>query len=165
MDVDLDATLRDLAPRLLRYCAGALRDTSLGEEIAQECLAALVKAWQAGRPPDNPDAFVFAIGRRRVRRALVRRRLLVPVHALFDRRDRAPNPEQQLLQEERRTRVAAAISQLSPSEREALLLVVAGENTIADAASVLGISTSALKMRLFRARHDLAARLNGHHER
>jgi len=44
MHVDLEATLRDIAPRLLRYCAGSLRDASLGEEIAQESLAALVKA-------------------------------------------------------------------------------------------------------------------------
>ena len=42
--VTLETAVGELAPRVLRYCVGYVGDRSLGEEIAQESLAALVKA-------------------------------------------------------------------------------------------------------------------------
>jgi DNA-directed RNA polymerase specialized sigma24 family protein len=48
---------------------------------------------------------------------------------------------------------------LSATEREALLLVAVGEFPVRDAARVLGISVSAVKMRVHRARQKLARQM------
>jgi len=73
MTVDLERVLRDLAPRLYRYAIGRIGDAALAEDVAQECLTALVQRWQRHGPPESAEAFVFAIARRRAFRAAVRR--------------------------------------------------------------------------------------------
>ena len=79
MVVDLETVVRQLAPGLLRYCAARTRDRGLAEEIAQEALAALVQRWRRHGAPDSPEAFAFAVARRRSMRALLRRRMWVPL--------------------------------------------------------------------------------------
>lgn len=153
--MDLEATVAELAPRLLRYCRGRVLDASLAEEAAQDALAALVRRWRRSGPPESPEAFVFAIARRRAGRLLWKRRLLDPLEALRGYLDPRPNPEQDALGRSRVARVLAALHGLRGPDREVLLLVVAGELDGDQAAAVLGISRSALKMRLHRARARL----------
>ena len=164
MSVDLEDALRDLAPRLFRYAVGRLGDAALAEEVAQECLTALVARWRRHGPPDSPAAFVFAIARRRGFRALVRRRMWLPIELLVGARDGRPDPEARAIARDARAQMAAAIRRLPARDREALLLVVAGELSTAQAAAALGISPSALKVRTFRARQRLAALVGGQHD-
>jgi RNA polymerase sigma factor (sigma-70 family) len=159
MSVDLDTVVRDLAPRLLRYAIGRTDDRGLGEEVAQDALAALVQRWRRLGPPESPEAFAFAIARRRAQRSVVRRRLLVPLLQLQNRADSIPNPEDQAVSAAERRSVRAALRHLPRLDRDALLLVAAGELRTIDAARVLGISESALKMLSFRGRRRLAALL------
>lgn len=153
--MDLETTLFELTPRLLRYCVGRAGDRSLGEDIAQETLTALVARWRRHGPPDCPEAFAFTVARRRLGRALLRRRLMEPLESLFHERDEAPGPEQDALTKNTLTRSLEKLDQLPAREREALLLVATGELDMARAAEVLGISKSALKMRVHRARKHL----------
>jgi RNA polymerase sigma factor (sigma-70 family) len=157
--VDLEGVLGDLAPRLLRYATGRTGDLGLGAEIAQDSLTALVQRWRRLGPPDSPEAFAFAIARRRAGRAVVRRRLLLPLTALAHHADSTPNPEDLVLADADGRAVRVALARLPRHEREALLLVVAGELRAADAARVLGISESAVRMRTFRGRRRLAGLL------
>ena len=76
--MELEATIDELAPRLLAYCHGLTRDRALAEDGAQDALAALVRRWRSGGKPQSPAAFVFAIARRRAIRALAKQRLLAP---------------------------------------------------------------------------------------
>lgn len=154
--MDLEATLRRLAPNLLRYCRGQVGDGSLAEEVAQEALTALVERWRRHGPPDCPAAFVFRIAKRRGARRLVRRRLSQPLEILFGVRDPGPDPAQRTLSRLDLAAVNRALGRLAGRDREALLLVVAGELELKPAAELLGISVSALKMRLHRARRRLA---------
>jgi tetratricopeptide (TPR) repeat protein len=96
--VDLDATVRDLARRLLGYCLLRTGDRGLAEEIAQDCLAALVHRWRRHGRPESPEAFVFAIARRRAARAPLRRRLWLPLDRLHGQRDQTPDIEARLIQ-------------------------------------------------------------------
>jgi RNA polymerase sigma-70 factor (ECF subfamily) len=163
--VDLEAALRDIAPRVLRYCTGYVGERSLGEEIAQESLAALVRAWRVSGAPRNPDAFVFAIAKRRARRALFRSGLLLPLEHLLNHRHPGPDPERALIAHDQRTRVMSAIRRLPHVEREAVLLVVGDGQKINEAAAMAGVSVSAMKMRLLRARRRLLLLVNDHDER
>jgi len=161
--VDLEDVLGDLAPRLLRYATGRTGDPGLGEDIAQETLTALVQRWRRLGPPDSPEAFAFAIARRRAGRAVVKRRLLLPLTAVAHRADATRNPEDLALANADSQAVRLALTQLPRHDREALLLVVAGELRAADAAKLLGITESAVRMRTFRGRRRLAGLLEKGH--
>ena len=163
--MDIESAVRDLAPRLLRYCLARTCDAGLAEEIAQDCLAALVQRWRKSGAPDSAEAFAFAIARRRAGRALLRRRLWVPIEVLTGNGDKAPSPESRTIERLEQKRVLAAVSRLPRIEREALLLVAVGELSSEDAASMLGISPSALKMRIHRARRRMAGLLEDIHVR
>ncbi len=157
--MDLEDVLRDLAPRLLRYATARTGDAGLGEEIAQDSLTALVQRWRRLGPPDSPEAFVFAIARRRAGRSTAKRRLLLPLTAIIGRAAAVRNPEEAAVASADARAVRRALGQLPRLDREALLLVVAGGLRAAEAARLLGISESALKMRAFRGRRRLAALL------
>ena len=157
--MDLETTLHDLAPRLLRYCVGRSADSTLGEEAAQEALTALVARWRRHGPPDSPEAFVFKVAQRRLGRALFRRSLLQPLEALLERRDHAPDPEARTVAKSELRGALEQLAHLGVREREALLLVAGGELDLQSAAQVLGIRRSTLKMRVHRARKHLRALL------
>lgn len=145
-----------LAPRVLRYCLGRVGEAGAAEEVAQEALAALVRRWRRHGAPESPEAFVFAVARRRAFRAAVRRRLLVPLTALGEGGEGGPGVEERAVARDELARTLAALRRLPGRDREALLLAVAGELPTGEAARVLGISPSAFKMRLHRARRRLA---------
>jgi RNA polymerase sigma factor (sigma-70 family) len=160
----LDDTVRDLAPRLLRYCLGQTGDSTLAEEAAQEALTALVQRWRRQGPPECPDAFAFAIARRRAFRLRLKRRLLEPLQVLFDRHAPEPNPEEQAVGRAGQRRLLAALRRLAPVDREALLLVGVEGMELTRGAEILGVSLSAIKMRVHRARKRLARLLEDPHE-
>ena len=153
--MDLEATVRELAPQLLRFCLGQTGDAAMAEEAAQEALTALVQRWRRHGPPDCPAAFAFAIARRRALRLSFQRRLLLPIQILLEGRSPLPDPEEQAAGRTELGRTLAAMRRLPGRDREALLLVAAGELGLAESARVLGISLSALKMRVHRARKRL----------
>jgi RNA polymerase sigma factor (sigma-70 family) len=153
--VDLERTAREIAPRVLRYARMRTGDAALAEEITQESLTALVRRWRSAGPPDSPEAFTFSIARRRAGRAVVRRKLLVPIEQLLGARDGHPTPEDRLVQRGERARLLAGLARLRPGDREALLMIAVGRLSTRDAAQALGISASAVKMRTLRARERL----------
>jgi DNA-directed RNA polymerase specialized sigma24 family protein len=124
--VDLDATVRDLAPRLLGYCRLVTGDQSLAEEVCQDTLAALVQRWRRQGPPDSPVAFAFAIARRRCTRSAVRRRLLLPLERVLGRDNGRPSPEQEMLLAARRHGLLRSLARLSGKDRQVLLLLSVG---------------------------------------
>ena len=108
---------------------------------------------------------MFAVARRRAGRALLRRRLWVPIEGLIGYGNGAPSPESRAIERNEQKRVLAAVSRLPCNEREALLLVAFGELGTEEAARVLRISPSALKMRIHRARRNLVTLLEENRER
>ncbi len=155
--MDLETEIEALAPKLLRYCLGRLGDRSLAEEVSQEALAALVARWRRHGPPDSPVAFTFSIARRRAGRLAWRQRLLAPWDELVHGSREAAAPDDIYAPRERLGRTMEALATLPAAERETLLLVAVGEMNTAEAASVQGVSRSAIKMRVHRARRKLLA--------
>jgi RNA polymerase sigma-70 factor (ECF subfamily) len=160
--VDLERTISELAPRVLRYAHARLGDPALAEDVAQESLAALVRAWRNGGAPDSAEAFVFAVARRRAGRAAWRRRLWAPLELAFGLRSETPSPEARAIASDEAARIRGALARLSSRDREAILMLAVGGLSTADAAAALGLSVSAVKMRVSRARTRLAALLGDH---
>ena len=157
--MDLEAEIEALAPRLLRYCLGRLGARALAEEVSQDALTALVDRWRQHGPPDSPGAFAFTVARRRAGRLIWRRRLLSPWDESVNGHDASVAPDDVYSQRERLSRTLAALAALPAREREALLLVAVGELSTADAARAQGVSISAIKMRVHRARRRLLAQM------
>jgi RNA polymerase sigma-70 factor (ECF subfamily) len=87
----------------------------------------------------------------------------VPLEHAFGVRADSPTPEARAIAQSETRRVRAALSRLSHRDREAILLVAVGELTMRDAAAALGLSVSAVKMRLSRSRARLTALLEDGH--
>ena len=69
------------------------------------------------------------------------------------------DPEGELAHEERRAALAMAIAKLPPNQRLALILRYEEEFSYADIAAALGVSVSAVRSLLVRAKHTLRREL------
>ncbi|HXO00394.1 MAG TPA: sigma-70 family RNA polymerase sigma factor [Candidatus Acidoferrales bacterium] len=73
--------------------------------------------------------------------------------------DASPDPEASYLQEERARILSEAVGELSPGVQRAVELQELGESTTSETARHMGLTVSAVKSRLFRAKRSLAKSL------
>jgi len=156
-DMELEAAAALLAPRLVAYGLGRTGCRSTAEDIAQDALMALVRRWRTAGPPNSPEAYVFAIAKRRAGRAIARRALTVPIEFIRGNARDEPSVEQAYASRTELAVVWSALRALPRRDREALLLRLAGELTIEQIATVMHATPAAVKMRMSRARRRLAA--------
>ena len=152
--MDLDATVAALAPRLVAYATGRTGCRSTGQDVAQDALIALVARWKRHGPPESPEAFAFAIARRRAGRATLRRALTRPLDFVLTTQGDANGIEAYEHRSELQS-VMATMRRLRSGDREVLLLRAAGELSLNEIAIVTRSSVAAVKMRLHRARSRL----------
>jgi RNA polymerase sigma-70 factor (ECF subfamily) len=74
--------------------------------------------------------------------------------------DRSPNPEESFRWHEHRRLLAKAINRLGPKIRSTILLRDIEERSVEETARILGISTSAVKARVFQGRRRLRQTVN-----
>jgi RNA polymerase sigma-70 factor (ECF subfamily) len=158
--VDLDEVAGSLAPRLIAYALGRTGCRGTAEDIAQDALTALVRRWRQAGPPESPDAYAFAIAKRRAGRAILRRALTAPLDVLRGVARNEPAVDRAYENRVDLAIVLAALRTLPRADREALLLRLVGELPFADIAVVMNTSPAAVKMRISRARRRLAAYLS-----
>jgi len=80
----------------------------------------------------------------------------------FDVEDRGPDPEQLYAHKERQRILSEAMRKLRPGLRRAIELRELGERSTEETARIMGISTSAVKARVFHGRRKLRERLKDH---
>jgi RNA polymerase sigma-70 factor (ECF subfamily) len=126
-------------------------DRGRAEEIAQDAFARLWKDWDVVGGYERPDAWVRRVAIRMAVRAARRER----VRPSLERRARQPVepalPDPDL---------AAAVRELAPMQRAAVVLHYLEDRPVTEIADVLRVSESTVKQHLMRARHRLAARLH-----
>src|SRR5204862_7563200 len=61
----IDALWRIESPRLIAGLARMVRDVGLAEDLAQDALVAALQQWPESGVPDNPGAWLMAVGKRR----------------------------------------------------------------------------------------------------
>ncbi len=162
--MDLESTVNEMTANLLRFCIGISGDSAEGEEIAQEALTSLVRYWRRNGPPDSPRAFTYTVARRQAGRSRWRKKFFRPLEALRGHPESQSNPEGDLMSRGGIWAVLAALEELSPRDRQAIMLAVPEDLEVKEAARILGISVSAFKMRVHRARRRLSHRMENHHE-
>jgi RNA polymerase sigma-70 factor, ECF subfamily len=144
-------------PALRRLARGLVRDRASADDLVQDCLERAVAKqhlWRRDGPVLN---WLYRIMVNRARDAGRRARLtLVPLDSVAEPIARPSGQEARL----DLMAVEAAIAQLSPDQRQALLLVALEGLSFDEAARVLGIPRGTLMSRLARARAELR-RLTG----
>jgi RNA polymerase sigma-70 factor, ECF subfamily len=61
----IDAVWRIESPRLIAGIARMVRDVGVAEDLAQDALVAALEQWPRSGVPDNPGAWLMAVGKRR----------------------------------------------------------------------------------------------------
>ena len=156
----LDELMRERRAEVVRYAMRLCISPVDAEDATQEALLALARYVGALREVAALSGWLFAAVRTHCTR-LARRSLR---HALaLDDGARltieGPSPEDQLVDRQLRARLASILSELEPLLREVIVRRdIEGESTEA-AAKAMGISETALKSRLHRARSEVKARM------
>ena len=138
---------------LVRFLYRKVWDAERAEDLAQEAFArALVHR------PENPRGWLFIVAANMARDD-ARRAIRERAHLTLLKHEPAaatPTPEQDLAAKESRARVRRALDQLTPRDREVLLLWDAGMS-YDGIASHTGLARSAVGTTLARARRRLVA--------
>lgn len=150
----LDALYRQHASAVFRFAWGLCGNRQDAEDIVSETFVRLLTK----APPIETQtalAYVLAIARNVCVSGWRRRRREVPLPELLPAAD--VDPVARLDDRARLESALAALGSLPEGERAALLLRVDHELSYEEIAGALGISTSAAKVRVHRARLRLAA--------
>jgi RNA polymerase sigma-70 factor (ECF subfamily) len=160
-DVDAFAMLvRRYELRIFRLCLGMLANDHDAEEAAQDTF---FTAWRAiGRFQGNAmfSTWLYRIAVNRCLKHLGRRPQ--PPAELPDQAGTIGNPEAEYEATQARARLSLAVAQLTPEQRAPLLLREVEGLTYVEIADVLGVTMTAVKSRLNRARVLLARAMDEH---
>lgn len=160
---DLTALVNEYSGTLYRVAFSISRNAAEAEDMVQETFLRVLR--HRDRLPDIRDARVWLI---RITWNLVldrkRRQKTRPenedVHELARVLPaKELRADQVVIAAQRHARVLELIDELPAKERQALLLSALDELSNAEIASVLSVTESSVRSRLFRARRDLAAKL------
>ncbi len=151
---------------IYRYLWGVTGNSAEAEDLSQEVFLRLYSCLQKGQQVDNARAWVFRVAHNL---AVDQQRKSQPVDSLDSlgwelaseaRQDPAPDPEQEILEREKQTRIHLALRRLSPQERYCLDLRAEGLR-YREIAEILGIRTPSVvtflargMKKIMRATHD-----------
>jgi RNA polymerase sigma-70 factor (ECF subfamily) len=143
-----------------RYLTALFGHPAEAEEIVQEAFLRLYQQLKSGQEIGDLRSWVFRVAHNlAINQQKGRRRLETMDAEAWERlcelrQDPAPNPEQRLLQMEKFERLHAAISRLSPQERQCLHLRAEGLR-YREIAEILGLSVTTVAKSLYRAINQL----------
>jgi len=140
--------------QLYSYLRFHLSSPDLAEDLTAEVFLRALKNFARFDPAiGGPRAWLFRIAQNALRdhQRQDRRRQVVSLAGMRDLECEAPSPEERLLWEEEVAGLLAAMGELSSNDREVIGLCYGGENSMAEAGEILGLSAAATRTRLWRA--------------
>ena len=161
---ELDAFVRAHGPGVLRLARAIVGSAATAEDVYQETFLAAYRALPALREAASARAWLFAIARREAWRSARAEARLVPREEPLVELGLAagwgqPTPEDLAVRLESSAHLEAALGQLDAEEREVIALRDGEGLGGLETAELLGLSLSAMKSRLHRARLRLLAAL------
>jgi RNA polymerase sigma-70 factor, ECF subfamily len=157
-----------LLPSLLRQALWLTQDEAEAEDLAQETLSKALRAFSSFTPGTHFKAWIFRILRNtfltsRTGIAAMRTTFLED-HEGFEESAIAagPTPEETLIQLDDAATVQEALTELSPSLRDCLLLCDVEELQYKEIASILDVPVGTVMSRISRARAALRTHLQPH---
>jgi RNA polymerase sigma-70 factor, ECF subfamily len=150
--LDFDSLYREFAPRVYRFVLGLSGDRGVAEDVTAETF---VRVWATRDRVrhETVRAFLFTIARNlwlQGIRSKWRHRELDVADA-----DPSPGPDVQAADRIELDRAFKALAALDPADRAAILMRAREEMSYEEIAQSLGITVSAAKVRVHRARKKL----------
>jgi RNA polymerase sigma-70 factor, ECF subfamily len=138
--------------KIYRLCCSILRDRVLAEDAAQESLLRIWKALHRYDQRASLSTWIYAITRNRCLTAIDRRRLNEPLGEVPAAEPAKIDDQSELLRE--------LVDALPERYRRTLTLYYYEDQSVAEAALMLGVPEGTVKTNLFRARALLLQRIN-----
>ena len=149
--------------RVFRFAARLVDDVAIAEDVVSE---SFVEVWrQACRFEGRSSVSTWIMSIARFKALSARRRrpeTELDAQMAETIADPAMNPEQVVLETDRRTQLRACLSRLSPDHRAIIDLVYYHDKTIEEVAEIVGAPKNTVKTRMFYARKRLASLLSRH---
>ena len=162
----IDAVWRIESAKLIAGLTRIVRDVGLAEDLAQDALLAALEQWPKSGVPDNPGAWLMAIGKRRAIDVMRRNPMLDRKHAEIghelESKQESPEPElAEALDDEvgddlLRLVFIACHPVLSTEARVALTLRLLGGLTTDEIARAFLVPEPTIAQRIVRAKKTLA---------
>jgi RNA polymerase sigma-70 factor (ECF subfamily) len=162
----LEALLKDVQPRIYRFSLKMCGRTEDAQDVLQDTLFAAARTVRGFRGASSVSTWLYTIARSFCIKKR-RRRLSAPEVVSLDADPAAarttaapgPDPERALAHRELASTLEAAIAALEPASREVLVLRDMEGLPADEVATITGLSVSAVKSRLHRARLAVRERL------
>jgi RNA polymerase sigma factor (sigma-70 family) len=157
----IDAVWRIESARLIAGLARLVRDVGLAEELAQDALVAALEQWPESGVPDNPGAWLMAVGKRRaidlIRRQQTLERKLVEIGRDLEDAENGDEPEPDEIGDDLLRLVFVACHPvLTMDARVALTLRMLGGLTTDEIARAFLVTESTVAQRIVRAKRTLS---------
>jgi RNA polymerase sigma-70 factor (ECF subfamily) len=155
-EIEVVELFEELRDRLLRYLLALGLSAHDGEEVIQESFLLLFRHLQGGKSRQNLRGWVFRVARnlalkQRYANQMWLRRTVEFSEALPEQKvDRSPNPEEQLRNRQRQTRLLAVVRAL-PEQDQSCLIMRAEGLRYREIAAALGISLGSVAASLVRS--------------
>ena len=138
-------------------------DADLAMDIAQEAFMRLWRHWESGEEEfQNIRAWLLRVARNLAEdyaKSAFRRNGTMAPQLMGGVKSRDPQPLETMERQEAFAQIRATLDEMPPDDRHILTLRYALDHDAAQIAEMLGINTTAVHMRLSRARQRLADRL------
>ena len=148
---------RGYCPRLRRFVARITRRPQIVDEIVDDTMLVVWRKASSYNLASNVSTWIFGIAWRRALKAL--KRVDTPME--FDPDDcpaaSGTEPENLLLEQEKRATIARALGSLSHEHRAVLELCYFDGRSCAEIAGIVGCPVNTVKTRMFHARRRLRA--------
>lgn len=153
---------RDSYSRLLAYLAARTRDIAGAEDALAEAFASALSAWPRDGVPDNPDAWLLTVARRRQadewRRAATRRQGEAHLHLIGEELSEIAMQSQSIPDRRLALMFACAHPEIEPDMRCALILQTIMGLTAADIGAAFLVPAGTMGQRLVRAKARITQR-------
>jgi RNA polymerase sigma factor (sigma-70 family) len=163
-DAALQRILRQYAPLCQRMAAGHEANLEAAQDLAQDILVAVWRAWPAFRGQCSERTYVARIAQYRIATHIARAVREPARHPLTeDIVASEPTPEDHAIRGDACAQLSRRVRTLPLSMREVAILLLEGF-TGGEIADTLGISANAVAIRATRARELLRAAMESDHE-
>ncbi len=153
---DLDRLIRDLRPKLYRYCARMTGSAIDGEDALQQALEKAVEAFPRAQPIAHPEGWLFRIAHNSAV-DLVRRRGRRDAGREADDPDVLTDPESPVESREAAAAALRTFMALPAVQRGCVILMDVLGYSLKEIGEILGLSVPAVKASLHRGRARLRA--------
>jgi RNA polymerase sigma-70 factor (ECF subfamily) len=142
---------RHHGPAIGRLCMALTGSPAEADDLTQETLLSAHDAFSSYRAEGSPRAWLLGIARRKCARHVERSARREAKLRLVREEQPSPQTDELVLQRQRAEHARAALEQVRPTEREALVLRYTSELSYRELAEACGIEESAARKRVSRA--------------